>query len=55
MVADHKHRHGEQLLARIADEALEHGIPIMRLDCWRTSTGLHAYYRRLGFRHLVAR
>jgi GNAT superfamily N-acetyltransferase len=55
MVADHAHGYGEQLLARIADEALEHGIPIMRLDCWRTSIGLHDYYRRLGFRHLGTR
>ena len=46
MVADHTHRYCERLLATIADEALEHGIQIMRLDCWRTSTGLHDYYRR---------
>jgi len=54
-VADHAHGYGEQLLARIADEAIEHGLPIVRLDCWRTSTGLHNYYRRLGFRHLGTR
>lgn len=52
LVAEHGKGYGEQLLARVAADAAQHGIPIMRLDCWRTSTGLHEYYRRLGFRHL---
>lgn len=52
LVAEHGHGYGEQLLARIADQAAARGTPVMRLDCWRTSTGLQDYYRRLGFRHL---
>jgi hypothetical protein len=52
LVAEHGKGYGEQLLARVAADAAQQGIPVMRLDCWRTSTGLHDYYRRLGFRHL---
>ena len=52
LVAEHGHGYGEQLLARIAAQEAAQGTPVMRLDCWRTSTALQAYYRRLGFRHL---
>lgn len=52
LVASHGSRYGTQLLAKIAQVAVDQGAPVMRLDCWRSSKGLHDYYRRLGFRHL---
>lgn len=47
---------GRQLGARIVDwasrvAALE-GRDWVRIDTWRTNTGLHAYYERLGFKHV---
>ncbi|MER6334656.1 GNAT family N-acetyltransferase [Streptomyces sp. NPDC001034] len=47
---------GQQLGTRIIDwmsrlAALE-GRSWVRIDTWRTNTGLHAYYERLGFRHV---
>lgn len=37
--------------ARSGLAALE-GRTWVRIDTWRTNTGLHAYYERLGFRHV---
>ncbi|KMS70257.1 GNAT family acetyltransferase [Streptomyces regensis] len=47
---------GQQLGTRVIDwmsrlAALE-GRSWVRIDTWRTNTGLHAYYERLGFRHV---
>ncbi|MFE6149307.1 GNAT family N-acetyltransferase [Streptomyces sp. NPDC057889] len=47
---------GRQLGVRIVDwasrvAALE-GRDWVRIDTWRTNTGLHAYYERLGFKHV---
>ncbi|MFE6158889.1 GNAT family N-acetyltransferase [Streptomyces sp. NPDC056486] len=47
---------GKQLGARIVDwasrvAALE-GRDWVRIDTWRTNTELHAYYERLGFKHV---
>ncbi|MFF1696430.1 GNAT family N-acetyltransferase [Streptomyces sp. NPDC058257] len=47
---------GRQLGARIIDwasrvAALE-GRDWVRVDTWRTNTGLHAYYECLGFKHV---
>ncbi|MFC8974753.1 GNAT family N-acetyltransferase [[Kitasatospora] papulosa] len=47
---------GRQLGARLVDwasnlAALE-GRDWVRIDTWRTNSGLHAYYARLGFEHL---
>lgn len=47
---------GRQLGARLVDwasslAALE-GRDWVRIDTWRTNTGLHGYYERLGFEHI---
>ncbi|MFF7388913.1 GNAT family N-acetyltransferase [Streptomyces scabiei] len=47
---------GRQLGARVIDwmsrlAELE-GRSWVRIDTWRTNTGLHAYYERLGFKHV---
>ncbi|WP_031027767.1 GNAT family N-acetyltransferase [Streptomyces sp. NRRL WC-3725] len=47
---------GQQLGTRVIDwmsrlAALE-GRSWVRIDTWRTNTGLHAYYERLGFQHV---
>ncbi|MEU6492983.1 GNAT family N-acetyltransferase [Streptomyces sp. NPDC046984] len=47
---------GRQLGTRVIDwtsrlAALE-GRTWVRIDTWRTNPGLHAYYERLGFRHV---
>ncbi|MGW4552467.1 GNAT family N-acetyltransferase [Streptomyces sp. NPDC004365] len=47
---------GRQLGTRVIDwmsrlAALE-GRTWVRIDTWRTNSGLHAYYERLGFRHV---
>jgi ribosomal protein S18 acetylase RimI-like enzyme len=47
---------GRQLGTRVIDwmsrlAALE-GRTWVRIDTWRTNTGLHAYYERLGFQHV---
>ncbi|WP_446034034.1 GNAT family N-acetyltransferase [Streptomyces olivaceus] len=47
---------GRNLGARVVDwisrlAALE-GRTWVRIDTWRTNTGLHAYYERLGFEHV---
>lgn len=47
---------GRQLGARLVDwacnlAALE-GRDWVRIDTWRTNRGLHAYYERLGFKHV---
>ena len=35
-----------------ADLAAGRGLTWLRLDAWRTSDRLHAYYRRHGFTHM---
>jgi GNAT superfamily N-acetyltransferase len=35
--------------ARLADEA---GKPLLRLDAWKSNTGLHQYYRDRGWRYV---
>lgn len=47
---------GRQLGARVVDwmsrlAALE-GRDWLRIDTWRTNTGLHRYYEQLGFKHV---
>jgi GNAT superfamily N-acetyltransferase len=47
---------GRQLGVRVIDwmsrlAALE-GRSWVRIDTWRTNTGLHSYYERLGFQHV---
>ncbi|WP_409350776.1 GNAT family N-acetyltransferase [Streptomyces tauricus] len=47
---------GRHLGTRVVDwmsrlAALE-GRTWVRIDTWRTNTGLHAYYERLGFKHV---
>lgn len=47
---------GQHLGTRVIDwmsrlAALE-GRTWVRIDTWRTNTGLHAYYERLGFKHV---
>ncbi|WP_234330099.1 GNAT family N-acetyltransferase [Streptomyces viridochromogenes] len=47
---------GRQLGTRVIDwmsrlAALE-GRTWVRIDTWRSNTGLHAYYERLGFKHV---
>ncbi|MEV3948297.1 GNAT family N-acetyltransferase [Streptomyces halstedii] len=51
-----RHAAGRQLGARLVDwasnlAALE-GRDWVRIDTWRTNTGLHAYYEKLGFKHV---
>lgn len=43
---------GVMLLDRADAEAAHQGAGWLRLDAWTTSPGLHAYYRRHGFRHV---
>ncbi|MFJ9430090.1 GNAT family N-acetyltransferase [Streptomyces sp. NPDC101490] len=47
---------GRNLGARIVDWASQlaalEGRSWVRIDTWRTNTGLHAYYERLGFTHV---
>lgn len=44
------HRIGESLLAHAAHLARLERRTWVRLDAWTTNPGLHAYYRRAGFR-----
>jgi len=46
---------GDVLLNWACDRARQHGAPVLRLDCWKTNTGLHGYYLKRGFRHLDTR
>lgn len=43
-------RLGEHLLGTAEGLVAEHGMKVLRLDCWRRSEFLRAYYARLGFR-----
>ncbi|MFI8868515.1 GNAT family N-acetyltransferase [Streptomyces sp. NPDC053707] len=47
---------GRQLGARLVDWASNlaamEGRDWVRIDTWRTNGGLHAYYERLGFKHV---
>jgi GNAT superfamily N-acetyltransferase len=40
---------GDSLLDWACDQALQRGKTWLRLDCWRTNTGLQAYYAHRGF------
>ncbi|EME57976.1 GNAT family N-acetyltransferase, partial [Amycolatopsis decaplanina] len=46
---------GEVLLDWCAQRAADTGARWLRLDCWRTNTGLHNYWLRHGFRQLDIR
>lgn len=46
---------GDLLLDWCAKRAAECGARWLRLDCWRTNTGLHRYWLDRGFRHLDTR
>lgn len=52
MVAEHGRDWGAQLIDALAVHEQERGQTALRLDCWRTNTELHNYYRRHGFRHV---
>jgi ribosomal protein S18 acetylase RimI-like enzyme len=49
MSADHGHGYGALLVETLAVAAAANGRTSLRLDCMRENTGLHGYYRRLGF------
>jgi GNAT superfamily N-acetyltransferase len=46
---------GELLLDWCAQRAADTGARWLRLDCWRTNTGLHRYWLNHGFRQLDIR
>lgn len=53
MVADHGKQYGEVLLEALVQHLrTTTEIRLLRLDCWRTNTGLQRYYLRNGFRHI---
>jgi GNAT superfamily N-acetyltransferase len=52
LVSEHGHRHGEQLLQAVVAYAESRGDHWVRLDCWKSNTDLHLYYRRRGFEQL---
>ena len=43
---------GRELFAWAGGRAYLAGLTWLRLDAWTTNNGLHAYYQRLGFRHV---
>jgi GNAT superfamily N-acetyltransferase len=45
-------RLGAEMLDWASGRAYQAGLTWLRLDAWTTNTHLHAYYRRLGFRHV---
>ncbi|MFC9623627.1 GNAT family N-acetyltransferase [Streptomyces sp. NPDC056930] len=45
-------RLGERIIDWTSRLAAIEGRDWVRIDTWRTNTGLHAYYERLGFRHV---
>lgn len=51
-VAEHGKFHGFKLLAALKAAEVRHGSKWLRLDCWRTNTRLHEYYRRQGFKRV---
>ena len=52
MVAEHGRGYGAALLEAVAEREAARGQKLIRLDCWRTNTGLHKYYLSRGFRHV---
>jgi ribosomal protein S18 acetylase RimI-like enzyme len=52
MVGQHGKGWGEILLEAIASRETARGSEALRLDCWRSNTGLHRYYEQHGFRHV---
>jgi GNAT superfamily N-acetyltransferase len=46
---------GEALMNWICRRADAAGARLLRLDCWRTNEGLHAYYLNRGFRQVDVR
>jgi GNAT superfamily N-acetyltransferase len=52
LVREHGRRHGEQLLRAVVAHAEGRGDHWVRLDCWKTNTDLHLYYRGRGFEQL---
>jgi GNAT superfamily N-acetyltransferase len=43
---------GQVMLRWAVDRAWRDGLDWVRLDAWRTNTGLHEYYRRRGWAHV---
>ncbi|REF37721.1 GNAT family N-acetyltransferase [Thermasporomyces composti] len=52
MAREHGHGYGASLLRALAEREASRGQRYIRLDCWRTNTRLHEYYRTQGFRHV---
>lgn len=52
LVAEHGTGAGAALLDAVAAREAARGAQWLRLDCWRSNTGLHAYYLRHGFEHV---
>ncbi len=52
LVREHGRGHGEQLLRAVVMRSQESGEHWIRLDCWKSNTDLHRYYRRRGFEQL---
>lgn len=43
---------GEEMLDWACQQAQKQGKEVVRLDCWRTNTKLHEYYKQRGFYHV---
>jgi GNAT superfamily N-acetyltransferase len=52
LVREHGRRHGEQLLRAVVARAEDRGDHWIRLECWKSNTDLHLYYRKRGFEQL---
>lgn len=52
LVAEHGTGAGAKLLDTVATREADRGARWLRLDCWRSNTGLHDYYLRHGFEHV---
>lgn len=46
------HSIGDVILDYASRQAAQQGKHWLRLDAWRTNTGLHDYYKRHGFEHV---
>ena len=52
MTAASGYGYGSTLLRHLAACAAADGRAFLRLDCWKTNTGLHRYYLGEGFTHV---
>jgi GNAT superfamily N-acetyltransferase len=43
---------GNLMLSWARDQALELGLDVVRIDCWRSNTKLHEYYKQRGWRYV---